>query len=351
VRSHQVWLTLAISLFALWIAKPFLTPIAWAAVIAIAEWPLYRWALRRYPGKSGWIVAALTVATAFLVIGPFSVIATALVAESDTALGWARSVEQHGLPAPVWLPQVPLVGERMAEWWQAHVSRPEAARALLGWATTGSVLSWAKLIAGEIVRESGLFIVTLLALASLLLSGESIARHAHVVAVRTLGEFGEDFLDKLSHAVRRTVLGTVAVSVIEGSLIGAAYFIAGVPQPLLFAVATVVLALIPFGAWAAFGLAGLILIAQGSFLAGALVIVFGVAVMTIGDNLIQPAIIGGAAELPFLLAFVGAFGGLASIGLVGLFIGPVVMVALMLVWREWTEREAVTPSAQPPIEP
>ena len=70
-------------------------------------------------------------------------------------------------------------------------------------------------------------------------------------------------------------------------------------------------------------------------MAGILVMVFGATVMTLGDNFVQPAVIGGAAKLPFLLAFIGAFGGLAVMGLVGLFIGPVVMVALLLIWREW----------------
>jgi predicted PurR-regulated permease PerM len=112
--------------------------------------------------------------------------------------------------------------------------------------------------------------------------------------------------------------------------------VAGVSQPLLFAVVTMILAFIPFGAWLAFALAGLILAAQGHLLAGVLLFGFGAAVMTVGDNFIQPAVIGGAVKLPFLLAFIGVFGGIATMGLVGLFIGPVVMVALLLIWREWT---------------
>jgi predicted PurR-regulated permease PerM len=95
------------------------------------------------------------------------------------------------------------------------------------------------------------------------------------------------------------------------------------------------LALVPFGAWLAFGVASLILIGGGQLLAGGLLFAFGVTVMTVGDNVVQPAVIGGAVKLPFLLALIGAFGGLAEMGLVGLFIGPVVMAALLLVWREW----------------
>jgi predicted PurR-regulated permease PerM len=343
VRSHQTILTVVIVLLALWIASPFLTPIAWAAGLAIAEWPLFRYIVRHYPKHRRWAAAACTLATALLVVLPLSLVATSLATESSGAITWIQQVQQHGVPQPAWLGGIPLVGGRLAQWWGTHVATPEGARDLLGSAPAGSVIGWARTIAGEVAKESGLFLVTLVALASLLLGGEHIAAQTRRFSADLFGDFGIDFLDRLTDAVRRTVVGTVLVSVIEGAIIGAGYLVAGVPQPLLVAVMTIVLALIPFGAWLVFTLAGVILMAQGQVLAGGLLIGFGAAVMTIGDNFIQPVVIGGAVELPFLLAFVGAFGGLATMGLVGLFIGPVIMVALLLLWREWTKVEAGDP--------
>ena len=95
--------------------------------------------------------------------------------------------------------------------------------------------------------------------------------------------------------------------------------------------------MVPFGASAAFEVATLVLLVQGQILAGVLLFGFSILVVTIGDNVIQPRVIGGAVELPFLLAIVGTFGGLESFGLVGLFVGPVVMVAMLLIWRQWME--------------
>jgi predicted PurR-regulated permease PerM len=287
----------------------------------------------------------LTVATGLFVVLPLSLIAASLTAESQVALDWLQRAQATGVRPPAWLAGVPLVGERFHSWWQAHAGSGAAARELLGSANASSVLSWARTIAGEVVKQSGLFLVTLLAMVSLLARGHEIASAAHKVSGRMFGDFGEDFLSRMTVAVRRTVAGTLLVSVIEGTLIGLAYAVAGVPQALLFAVATVVLALIPFGAWVAFGFAGAILIAQGQVLAGVLLIAFGITVMTIGDNVFQPAVIGGAVKLPFLLAFVGAFGGLATMGLVGLFIGPVIMVALLLIWREWTQERSLPENA------
>lgn len=340
VRSRQVWLTAVIAALALWIASPFLTPIAWAGVLAIAEWPFCRYITARYPRPRGLAALICTLATALLVVLPLSLIASSLVLESQNAIGWLAHVQQFGLKQPDWLGGVPIVGMRLSAWWQAHVATPQAARELLGSAPAGSMLGWARTIAGEVAKESGVFLVTLIALMSLLVSGEQIAEQSRATASRLFGAFGTDFLGRLTQAVRRTVVGTVLVSVVEGSLIGAGYIIAGVPQPLLFAVITIVLALVPFGAWLVFGLAGVILIAQDHVLAGGLLMGYSAVVMTIGDNVVQPSVIGGAVELPFLLAFVGAFGGLATMGLVGLFVGPVVMVALLLIWREWSAKRA-----------
>lgn len=338
VRRRQIWLTMAIVASVVWVSLEFLTPIAWAAVLAIAEWPLFRRALARFPDRAGLLAFAFTLATALLVILPLSLAAVSLAQESDTALAWLNQAQQSGIRVPSWLPGLPLAGGRLAAYWQQHIGSPEAAHALLGTVSATSVIGWTRSIGGEVARESALFLITLLALVSLLARGRQIAANARVMAIGMFGNFGREFVERITEAVRATVNGTILVSVIEGSIIGVGYTIAGVPQPLLFATFTIILALIPFGAWAAFGLASLILMGSGHVLAGAVLFAFGATVMTIGDNVVQPSIIGSAVELPFLMALVGAFGGLAEMGLVGLFVGPVIMAALLLITKEWLER-------------
>jgi predicted PurR-regulated permease PerM len=147
-------------------------------------------------------------------------------------------------------------------------------------------------------------------------------------------------------ATRGTVNGTVLVAVGEGLLIGVGYLIAGVPNAVLFTIFTTALAMIPFGAWVAFTAAALVLVSgDGSGLAAAGVFCWGVIVMFAGDHFVWPTLVGGSARLPFLLAFVGIFGGLAAFGLIGLFLGPVIMAALLTVWREWVFRPAVEQKA------
>jgi predicted PurR-regulated permease PerM len=334
IRLRQLALVGGILTLAVWVAYAFLVPMAWAAVLAIAEWPLFRRARARWPGHDGLLSVGFAAATALIVLVPLSMAGVSLVQESQAASDWIAKVQKTGIAQPPWLAGLPLVGARAAAAWREYLGTPGGAN-VLGSISASSVFGWTKSIGAELARELGLFLITLIALASLLSRGDAIRDHGNAVATRMFGEFGEDFLERMIAAVRGTVNGTALVSFGEGALIGVGYFIAGVPQPLLFTLFTMLLALVPFGAWAAFGVASLILIGSGSVLAGALLFGFGVTVMTVGDNVVQPSVIGSAVELPFLLAMIGAFGGLAQMGLVGLFVGPVVMAALLLVWREW----------------
>jgi predicted PurR-regulated permease PerM len=132
------------------------------------------------------------------------------------------------------------------------------------------------------------------------------------------------------------VSGTVAAAIVKGAVIGVAYVLTGVPHPLLFTVFTMALAMVPLGAWAALAAAVLILFVHGgTWWVAAGLAGFGAAILLIGENLIQPALIGGAARLPFLLVLIGIIGGMQSFGLLGLFLGPVIMAALLTIWREW----------------
>ena len=335
VRARQRYLTFFILLLAAWISRSFLTPVAWAAVLAVSLWPLYRRMLARGPSHPTSAALVLTLGTGLIVMLPLALAIGAAAQESQIALQWLSRAQETGLPPPPWLASLPLVGARANGLWQQHVGNPQAANNLIQGLNAGAVFGWTRTIGGQVARGSMLFLITLLALFGMLRQGRRLGVQAEAVAQRVLGDFGGQFLERLVAAVRGTVTGTVLVSVGEGSLIGLGYWIAGVPRPLLFAILTIAFAMVPFGAWIAFGVATAILLVQGHVVAGALLFAFSVVVMTIGDNVIQPRVIGSAVRLPFLLALVGTFGGLETFGLVGLFLGPVVMAALMLAWQQW----------------
>ena len=117
VRTRQVYLTLLIAALALWVALPFLTPIAWAAaVLAIAEWPLYRRATARWRRRALLLGVGFALGTGLLVILPLSIAAISLAEESQAALAWLQLAQQSGVAPPSWVGGLPLVGARLAGW-------------------------------------------------------------------------------------------------------------------------------------------------------------------------------------------------------------------------------------------
>jgi predicted PurR-regulated permease PerM len=336
-RNQLRVLVALITLASLWVARSFLLELAWAVTLAVALWPLYSRALARRRRKGTPILLPLgfTLATGLVVMMPITLIALEAAHDSEAALQWLNQAQSTGIAAPPWLGQVPIAGSRLAAWWQANLATPAGASAFIGELGTGETAGWARAAAAEAATRSWFFVVTLLALFIVLRDGQRLAGSAARLARRFYGEFGDRFVGQIGEAVRAAVNGTVLVAIGEGTLIGIGYWVTDVPRPVLFTIATIAVALLPLGAWFAFGVAAIVLVAQGNAAAGVGLFLFGAAIMLTGDNFVQPALIGNSIELPFLWTFIGAFGGLEAFGIVGLFLGPALMAAMFLVWKEW----------------
>jgi len=153
-------------------------------------------------------------------------------------------------------------------------------------------------------------------------------------------------MKRAADAVRATVDGIVLVAVAEGAIMAGVYAIAGAPHPILFGAVTGVFAMIPFAAPVVFGAVALLLASQSALGAAVGVLVSGGFVLFVADHFVRPVIIGEGAKLPFLWVLLGILGGVESFGLVGIFLGPALMAALVAVWRSWVT-EAVPDSPSP----
>jgi predicted PurR-regulated permease PerM len=140
-------------------------------------------------------------------------------------------------------------------------------------------------------------------------------------------------------SVHGTVDGLVLVGLGEGVILGVAYWIAGVPHPTILGAVTAIAAMIPFAAPVAFGIAAILLLAQGAPGAAAAIFALGAVVVFVADHFVRPVLIGGATRLPFLWVLLGILGGVETWGLLGLFLGPALMAALIQLWRDWTRGE------------
>ena len=175
----------------------------------------------------------------------------------------------------------------------------------------------------------------LLALFFLLRDADDVVEQLRIGSRRAFGAAGEDVGRQIINSVHGAVNGLVLVGLGEGVILGIAYAVAGVPHPTLFGLLTALLAMIPFGAAVAFCVAALVLLASGSTVAAIVILVLAFAVTFIADHFVRPVLIGGATRLPFVWVLLGILGGVEAYGLVGLFMGPAIMAALILLWREW----------------
>lgn len=336
----RIVLALMLVLLGLWTAASFLPALIWAAIMAVALWPLYlAFATRVTGGPSGSAAFVFTVLVALILVTPIALAVYEVAQQSNLLADWLKRARESGIGVPDWIARLPIAAESMEQWWRANLSDPKAATEWLKSMNADNVSELFRTLGGQLMHRLFLLFFSLLALFALLRSGRSVASRFLETCDRLFGDAGEGLVEKIIDATRATVNGTVLVALGEGLAIGIGYFIAGVPNALIFVILTTAFAMIPFGAWLAFTLAAIVTISQdGSGIAAAAVFLWGSLVMFAGDHFIWPTLVSGSARLPFLLAFVGIFGGLAAFGLIGLFVGPVIMAALMAMWREWIFR-------------
>jgi len=349
-RVARVVLVIALAGLGAWILYRFLAALVWAGVLAIALWPFYRRLLRTLPQRAESVVAPLlaTLLTGLVFTVPFVYVAIEGAREAHVIVQYLGEAQHNGVPVPAWIPQLPAIGHIAEEWWLANLSEPNAAKELLGSINPRSLAASARLYGAEVVHRLIIFGFTLLTLFFLFRNGSFFSGQLLRLSDRVFGPDGERIGRGMVQAVLATVNGLVLVGLGEGAVMGIAYIIAGLPHPVSVAALTGVLAVIPFGAPVAFGAAALYLAATGDTIAGAAVFCVGLAVVFVADHFIRPVIIGGAARLPFLWVLLGILGGLETFGIIGLFLGPAIMAALISVWRDWTQVSPVDRQSRPP---
>lgn len=342
--NARVVLAVLLVALALWTAADFLPALTWATILAIALWPLYIKFTARFPSGSSTLSALIfTVIVALILFTPMALAAYQIAQQGDVIVGWLKQAKESGIDVPDWVVRLPIAAESVQQWWRANLSDPKAASAWLQTINADNATDVFRNFGGQLLHRLFMLLFSLLTLFVLLRNGRSVATRFLETCDRLFGEAGEGLFEKMVDATRGTVNGTVLVAVGEGLLIGVGYLIAGVPNAVFFTILTTAFAMLPFGAWLAFSVAAVVLISGGgSGIAAAGVFCWGAIVMLAGDHFVWPTLVGGAARLPFLYAFVGIFGGLAAFGLIGLFLGPVIMAALLIVWREWIFRPTAT---------
>jgi predicted PurR-regulated permease PerM len=338
-------LGLGLAALGAYILQGFLRALAWGGIFALAVWPLYWRARRGWPARGHDIVlpAIFTLAVTLVFLVPLVAIGIEIGREGANVVRLALEYQRTGIPLPDFLHNLPVGAQALSDWWQENLSDPANLSSLIGRINRDQLLAYSESLGTRVLHRSVTPVFTLLTLFFLLRDGENISHQLHQAMARAIGPRGTVVCAQAAASVRATVNGLVLVGIGEGVAIGIGYWVAGVPHPSLFGGLTAVAAMVPFGAPLVFGVAALILLSQGSLVAAVALFALGAMVTFVADHFIRPVIIGGATRLPFLWVLLGILGGVETFGIIGLFVGPVVMSVLIQLWRDWVNGAAREP--------
>lgn len=334
-ETVSMGMSIAIVLCALYIVHRFIPSLVWAAIIVVTTYPIYaRW--RKLLNNRDNLAAFLfTTVLSLMLIVPLSWLLSVLVIEFQLFLTYVKQINQMGGEAPSFLQELPMIGDQIVAYWDAHIGQPGNVQSFLSNLHLSLTTSqYIKEVGGSVVHRSIQVGFTLLSMFFLFRDGHILDKQLNQIGERCLGERWFRYSHKLPSALRATVNGTVVVGVGVGILMGVCYGLIGVPAPTLVGIFTAFAAMIPFVVPLVFGVVALILIHHGAMVPAIIVIIWGTVVMFVADHFIKPLLIGGATQLPFLAVLFGILGGLETMGVLGLFVGPIVMVLFITLWTE-----------------
>ena len=323
-----------------WILQPFLGALIWAVMIVIPTWPLLLRLQKRCGGRRWIAVTLMSLFLLVLLIAPLLAAVGTILSHVDDISGWAKKMNAFKLPpAPAWLAGLPLVGERVAAAWQNVAA--EGVESLSAYLSpyAGDLVQWLVARIGNLGALFVQFVLTVLATAVLYLQGEPAAEAALRFGERLAGEQGKSAIRLSAQAIRGVALGVVVTALLQAIVGGLGLLIAGVPFAAVLTALIFLLAVAQIGGAPVLVIPVIWLYWTGATGWGTFLLVVTVVTATI-DNVVRPILIKKGADLPLLLILVGVIGGLVSFGLIGIFVGPVVLAVSYTLLRAWLGLEA-----------
>ncbi len=322
---------------ALYVMQPFLVPMLWAGILAYASWPAFGW-VRKHTKRPRLAAGIFTLGVALGVGVPVAWLIVALAQEATHSIGVVRAWIDAGMPFPEWVTARPWLSERLAELRGGTVIEPGAVveyAAKYASGISGRLVD----VAGSLATNAFKFAITVLTLFVFYTDGERIAEQLRKLAAIVFPQ-ATGFVEHVGAVVRAVVFGLLGTAIVQGILAGVGFQIFGVPSPVALGALTFVGSFVPAGPMLIWVGAAIWLYVQGATGAAIGMAIYGLVLISSIDNVLRPMLISGSgtARVPFLLVFFGVLGGLASFGMLGLFLGPVVLSVTFALAAEFARR-------------
>lgn len=343
-REHELTRTLLGAIFlgglivaSLWILRPFIAAAVWATMIVVATWPVLLWFQARLWKRRWLAVVALNGILLLVFAVPLSLVVGTIVVNSDEIAAQIKFIADFRMPAaPAWITHLPVIGSKAAlAWEEAAASGVEG---LLARITPygGRLAQWLVGEAGNVGVLFVQFLLTLILAALLYAKGEAAALEVRRFGRRLAGDRGENAVRLAGQAIRSVALGVVVTAVLQAALSGVGLGVTGVPFAGLLTAVIAFLCIAQIGPSPVLVPAVIWLYWSRETAWGTFLLVWTTLVVTL-DNVVRPLLIKRGADLPLLLIFAGVIGGLLAFGLVGIFVGPVVLAVAYTLLHAWID--------------
>lgn len=323
-----------------WIVLPFVAATIWAAMVVVATWPMLLRVQQWLGGRRGLAVTAMTVGILLLLILPIALGVVALAENAGRVVEWLQSLSTYSFTElPAWVTTLPLVGDGITAAWQR--TRAAGLTGIFSMAAP-YLQAAARWLVAEVGAVGWLLVQLLLtvALSAIFsLRGEAWASWLRRLGRRLAEARGEQAVILAGQAIRSVALGVVVTALVQSVLGAIGLAVAGVPfAGVLFAL-MFVLCLAQLGPLLVLLAATGWLFWNGSTGWGSFLLVWSL-VVGLMDNVLRPMLIRRGADLPLLLIIAGVVGGLLSFGLIGIFVGPVVLAVSYTLLDAWIDQDA-----------
>ena len=318
-----------------WIMRPFIAATIWATMLVVATWPVLLWFEARLWHRRSLAVLVMTFLMLLLFVVPMMLAIVTIVDHSDDIVTHAKMLASMPVQQPPeWVARLPFIGEKAAlAWEQAFAAGATGLIARLA--------PYADDIARFFVSQAGglgfafiQFLLTVVISALMYAGGEPAAAAVHRFGLRLAGEHGDSAVTLAGQAIRGVALGVGVTAVVQSGLGGIGLAIAGVPFAGLLTAVMLLLCIAQIGVFPVLAPAVVWFFWNGETGWGTFLLIWSLVVGTL-DNFLRPLLIKRGADLPLLLIFAGVIGGLLSFGLVGIFVGPVVLAVAYTLMGSW----------------
>lgn len=330
-------LLLGIVLLTFSVLQPFLVPLIWGAILAYVSWPLNQRVLRLVGGRVALSALLTTVLVTLALIVPLVWLVLLLRVETLAAYAEVQAFLATHPTLPQALRDLPWIGSTAQQLLDELAANPGTLRERFVFLMEESSVEFTRLIGG-VGRNAAKLFFAVLSMFFLLRDGPRVLREVRAILEGILGPRVSDYLDAVGATTQAVVYALILGALAQGVVAGLGYWIFGLQAPVLLGAVTVLIALIPFGAPVVWGSLSTWMLVTGNVGGGIGLLLWGLLLVSWMDNIVRPLVISNATRMPFLLVVFGVLGGVLAFGLVGLFIGPVLLAVTLAIWREWLEQ-------------